>query len=159
MLEFQLWIYNVEQCRINVAYSGVDMENVRQGRNNVVALNVEFNVGQRQNNKTTTLWKSLFPKRAKKVISNWIHWIQSFNHFQNPLHFTPHVKRNMLKNTSKAAKILQISLKILHYKNLIHFNLDNINWFLNSKEGQFNYIMIKGTLIQIWKSLHMFVFI
>ena len=31
-------------------------------------------------NVETTLWKWPFPKGRKKLISNWMHWIQSFNY-------------------------------------------------------------------------------
>ena len=66
-------------------------------------------------NVETMLWKWAFPKRTKKkIISKWIHWIQSFHYF-----FTSHVKRNVLKKSCRAAKILKRSWKILHRKKLI----------------------------------------
>ena len=66
-------------------------------------------------NVETMLWKWAFPKRTKKkIISEWIHWIQSFHYF-----FTSHVKRNVLKKSCRAAKILKRSWKILHRKKLI----------------------------------------
>ena len=47
---FNVGIYDVKQRQINNVYSSVDV-NIRQRRNNVVLLNVEFhNVGQRRKN-------------------------------------------------------------------------------------------------------------
>ena len=96
-------IYNVEQRRINLVYFNVDVNNVRQRRNNVVLFNVEFyNVGQRGNN---VVKMTISKKNKKKTFQ-----INTLNSkfkllFHNLIHFTPDFKRNILKNTCKAAKI------------------------------------------------------
>ena len=61
------------QRRINDVYFNVDINNVRQRRNNVVIFNVEFH--------ETTLWKWTSLKRTKKIISNRLDGIQSFNSY------------------------------------------------------------------------------
>ena len=75
---FNAGIYNVEQREINFVYFNVDMNNVRQRRNKVVLFNVEFhNVGKRRNN----VVKMTISKENWKIMSNWIHWIQSFTFY------------------------------------------------------------------------------
>ena len=75
---FNVEIYNVEQRRINVVYFNADMSNVRQRQNNVVIFNGELhNVGKCWNN----VVKMTIFKKNKKIISNRIHGIQSFNYY------------------------------------------------------------------------------
>ena len=53
--------------------------NVRQRRNNVVIFDVEFhNVRQSRN---SVVEMTIFKKNKKKIISSWMHWIQSFNYY------------------------------------------------------------------------------
>ena len=58
-------------------------------------------------NDETKLWKWPFPKiTTSKIISNWIHWIESFNYYFIIFSFLfPILRGNILKNTCKAAKI------------------------------------------------------
>ena len=69
-------------------------------------------------NVETTLWRWPFPKKNKKIISNWTHWIQSFNCcFIIFFTLLPIFKRDMLKNTCKATKIkiMRTWFKPLHF--------------------------------------------
>ena len=118
---FNVGIFYVEQRRINVVYFNVDVSNVRQRRNNVVLFNVEFhNVGQRGNN----VVKMIISKRNKK--NNFkLNTLNSkiLQLFHDLLHFTPNFKKNMLKNTSKAAKIRIMKNTTLQELDLNRFTL------------------------------------
>ena len=107
-------IYNIDRCQINVVYFNVVMKNVRKCQKNVVIFNVQFNnVGNRQNN----VVKMTISKKNNNNNNN-----NKKNHFklnslnskfsllfQNIIHFTPHVKRDLSKSTCKTVKILKRS--------------------------------------------------
>ena len=100
---FNVGIYNVKQRLIKVVYFNIDVNNVRKRRNNVVLFNVEFhNVGQRGNK----VVKMSISKKNKKNHFK----LKTLNSkllllFHKLLHFAPNFKKNMVKNTYKAAKI------------------------------------------------------
>ena len=101
---FNVGIYNVKQRRINVVYFNVDVSNVRQHRNNVALFNFEFH-NDGQHGKLSTL-------NSKLLLL-----------FHNLLHFTLNFKKNMLKNTCKAAKIMIIKNTTLQELDLRRFTL------------------------------------
>ena len=116
---------NVEQPAINISYFNVDINNIRQRRNNVL-FNVEFdNVDQRRKNVVImTICKNL--KRAKTYFWAWQKKIKLSTLsskfkllFQNLVGFIPHFKRNMEKNICKPRKSLYDIAKMLHDKNHI----------------------------------------
>ena len=87
----------------NVVYFNIDVSNVRQHRNNIVLFNFVFqNVGQRGNN----VVKLALSNRKKKNNFKLNTLISKFLLlFHNLLHSTLNFKKNMLKNTFKAAKL------------------------------------------------------
>ena len=112
-------------------YFNVDVSNVRQRRNNVL-FNVEFhNVGQRGNN----VVKMTISKKNKKshFKLNKLN-LKLLLVFHNLFNLSPNFKKNMLKNTCKAAKIRIMKNTASEEVNLNRFALKYVNWFLTSKE-------------------------
>ena len=98
------------------------MNNVRQRRNNVVIFNVEFhNVGKRRNN----VVKMTISKKSKKIISNRIHSIQSFNYyfiiFFTLLPMLRGICRKVLANTRKFLKVDEKYCIARTYFKPVHF--------------------------------------
>ena len=115
---FQCWHLQCRTTSNQHLHFIVDMNNVRQSRNNVFVFNFEFHsVGKRQNNvvKMTTS-KRNNNKNYFKYNTRDSKFLLLFHNF---LYFTPHVKRNMSKSTCKDEKIFKRSWKTLHFKNLI----------------------------------------
>ena len=88
-----------------VVHVNVTVYKNKQRRTNIVYFKVDLkNFRQHWNN--VVIFKVEFHKVWQRL-------------FHNHLHFISHFKRNMLRNTCKAAKILKAPWKMLHYKNLI----------------------------------------
>ena len=101
---FNVGIYNIKQRWINAVYFNDDGSNVRQRRNNFL-FNVEIHK-----------WPFLKKTRTKKIISNWIPWIQSFYcYFIIFFTLLPILRRICWRILAKKLK----SWKILHCNNLI----------------------------------------
>ena len=92
--------------KVLCGYFNVEVSNVRQRRKITVIFNNEFHsVGQRRNN----VVKMTISKKKKNHLK--LNTLNSkfYILFHNLPLFTPHVKRNMLRNTCKATKILKRS--------------------------------------------------